>query len=286
MSSLTVENTNQILKTVGIKMRVTDKGLHFVSQVAQFAKALAHCTSNPKARDDLITILAHYKEQPGLVFVINESQHQDLVDSAPSQNNLDQRPMNHFRPQYSDQQMDSEDKADNNHPTHNNTNDEQSQKQTAPVEFVGHHVYGSKAALYFAYDKTRDEDDTIAIDGAVSVAPRKYDWNKKLRIQITRSDLPNVAAVMFGLLKKVELSNYGADNTKRLMIENQGKNYFLNMSAKDYNQIAVPISASDIFEIRGLILAQLMKNRPEIGVEGVLANLKCHAAILKQAGQQ
>ncbi len=58
------------------------------------------------------------------------------------------------------------------------------------------------------------------------------------------------------------------------------------MSAKDYNQIAVPISASDIFEIRGLILAQLMKNRPEIGVEGVLANLKCHAAILKQAGQQ
>jgi hypothetical protein len=90
---------------------------------------------------------------------------------------------------------------------------------------------------------------------------------------------------MFGLLPKVELSNYGADNTKRLLIANQGKNYFLNMSAKDYNQIAVPITASDVYEIRGLFLAQLMKNRPEIGVEGILANLKCHAAMLKQGVQ-
>ncbi|MAM28783.1 MAG: hypothetical protein CMC13_07150, partial [Flavobacteriaceae bacterium] len=121
------------------------------------------------------------------------------------------------------------------------------------------------------------------VDGAMSVATRQYNWNQKLRIQITRSDLPSVAAVMFGLLPKVELSNYGADNTKRLLIANQGKNYFLNMSAKDHHQIAVPISAGDVFEIRALFLAQLMKNRPEIGVEGVLTNLKCHAAMLKQA---
>ena len=289
MTALTVESTNQTLANAGISMRVTQRGLQLVSRMELFAKALAHCTSNSKARDDLITILSHYNDQPELVVAANQSQYQNMHDPVSYKNNKAQASVEHHQAQNSatgQQPQLTENQTEISQTSSPNSPVDQPHTDNSSQEFVGHHVYGKNAAMYFTYDKTRNGDNTIAIDGAMSLGRRQYDWTKKLRIQITRSDLPNVAAVVFGLLKKVELSNYGADNTKRLMIENQGNKYFVNMSAKGYNQIAVPISASDIFEVRGLILAQLIKNRPEIGTEGVLANLKCHAVMIKQANQQ
>lgn len=279
MSTLTLHDANQTLAAAGIALRMTQKGLATVSKTSLFAKALAYCTKNRDARDDVISILAHYKNQSDLVFEVSQ-QHQTMLDAAPNGNRLDnppakpQRAAANTRPKPSQPQESPPMTVQN---TPKNTQSADNARQS----FVGHHVYGNKSALYFAFDETRNGDATIAIDGAMAVGTRQYDWSKKLRIQITRGDLPTVSAVVFGLLNKADLSNYGADNTKRLSIENQGKNFFLNMSAKDYNQIAVPISASDVFELRGLFLAQLLKNRPEIGVEGVLANLKCHAAMLK-----
>jgi len=290
MTTLTLDSTNQTLATAGIKLRLSHKGLAAVSKVAMFAKALEFCQKNTQARDDVISILAHYKDQPEMVFVEQAPKGQPMLDAPPAQNNMDSPPPRQKRAAPQQQAPAVNQSVPVSNDTHPNAPTEshaggQDHNESGQRNFVGHHVYGSKAALYFACDETRGGDATIAIDGAMSVGNRQYNWGKKLRIQITRSDLINVAAVMFGLIEKVELSNYGADNTKRLMIANQGKNYFLNMSAKDYNQIAVPITASDVYEIRGLFLAQLMKNRPEIGVEGILANLKCHAAMLKQGVQ-
>lgn len=294
MTSLTLDSANQTLATAGIKLRLSHKGLAAVSKVPMFAKALEFCQKNSQARDDVISILAHYKDQPEMVFVEQAPKGQLMLDAAPAHNNMDsppprqQRPVTQSTPVQQSTVNQSAPASTLDHPNapaaeHQESAGGQHQPDSDKRNFVGHHVYGRQSALYFAYDETRGGDATIAVDGAMSVATRQYNWNQKLRIQITRSDLPSVAAVMFGLLPKVELSNYGADNTKRLMIENQGKNYFVNMSAKDHHQIAVPISASDVYEIRSLFLTQLMKNRPEIGVEGILANLKCHAAMLKQA---
>ena len=297
MTTLTLDSTNQTLATAGIKLRLSHKGLAAVSKVATFAKALEYCIKNTQARHDVISILVHYKDQPDMVFEAERPMGQPMLDAAPAHNNMDSPPPRKQRsqtPAPTQQQSVPGDKAPSSpqpqsaHPNAPMENSAGGDKpnQNARQEFVGHHVYGNKSALYFSYDETRNGDATVAVDGAMSVAIRQYNWGQKLRIQITRSDLPSVAAVMFGLLTKVELSNYGADNTKRLLIENQNKNYFVNMSAKDHHQIAVPISASDVYEIRGLFLAQLMKNRPEIGVEGILANLKCHAALIKQVKQQ
>jgi hypothetical protein len=295
MTTLTLDSTNQTLATAGIKLRLSHKGLAAVSKVATFAKALEFCIKNTQARHDVISILVHYKDQPDMVFEAERPMGQPMLDAAPAHNNMDSPPPRQQRPVAQSepvQQSTDNQSAPARTMSHPNAPEAELQEPASGQQpdsekrnFVGHHVYGRQSALYFAYDETRGGDATIAVDGAMSVATRQYNWNQKLRIQITRSDLPSVAAVMFGLLPKVELSNYGADNTKRLLIENQGKNYFLNMSAKDHHQIAVPISASDVYEIRSLFLAQLMKNRPEIGVEGVLTNLKCHAAMLKQGVQ-
>lgn len=297
MTSLTLESTNQTLALAGIRLRLSHKGFAAVSKVSRFAKALEFCPKNVKARDDVLSIIGHYKEQPDMVYVAEKPQGQPMLDAAPAASNMDSPPPRRERPAAepqqaaaptTSQQAPAHPARNDVHPnapvTENNDNAGGPHNNDAGQRnFVGHHVYGNKSALYFTYDETRGGDATIAVDGAMSTGVRQYNWGQKLRLQITRADLASVAAVFFGLLPKIELSNYGADNTKRLSVENQGKNYFLNMSAKDHHQIAVPISAGDVFEIRGLFLAQLMKNRPEIGVEGILTNLKCHAAMLKQS---
>lgn len=302
MTAITAQYTNQVLQGAGIQLRVRDKGLAKLLQTTLFPKALHHCQKNAKARDDILTLLAHYKDDPSLVYVDQNNGQSQFLDAqptaqaqsmdnppprrtAPTQTPPAQQSAPASRPAQPAPAQDTVPAADHPNapsqaqPSHNAGGE--SDPNDGKREFIGHHVYGNKAALYFGCDDTRAGSETIAVDGAMSVAPRKFDWSKKLRIQITRADLPTVAAVFFGLLPKVELSNYGADNTKRLSVENQGKNYFLNMTAKGYSQIAVPISASDVFEIRSLFLRQLLANRPEIGVEGILANLKCHAAMLK-----
>lgn len=299
MTAITAQYTNQILQGAGIQLRVRDKGLAKLTKTSLFAKALEFCQRNAKARDDILNLLAHYKDDPSLVYVEQNNGQSPHLDQPPATQSMDNPPPRRQATKPAPQQntqanpparpaqpaqndvpaADHPNAPSQAAPTHNAGGD--SHPEDGKREFIGHHVYGSKAALYFGCDDTRAGSETIAVDGAMSAGTRKYDWSKKLRIQITRSDLPTVAAVFFGLLPKVELSNYGADNTKRLSVENQGKSYFLNMTAKDYNQIAVPISASDVFEIRSLFLRQLLANRPEIGVEGILANLKCHAAMLK-----
>lgn len=289
MTALTLEQTNQTLASAGIQLRLTHKGLVEVSKGSIFGKAIAACLKNARARDDVLSILSHYKENPALVHVAEAQMHsQPMLDSQPARSDLDTRQAPIHRQQQSKQpekthnQQKAAQQSPQNAPAQQQ-NTEHADKPNSEPQFVGHHVYGGKSALYFVCDDTRAGDATIAIDGAVATGPRQYNWTQKLRIQITRQDLANVAAVCFGLMPKAELSNYGADNTKRLSLENQGKNFFLNMSAKDYKQIAVPISAEDMFDIRGLFLRQLMANRPEIGVDGILANLKCHAAMKKIA---
>ena len=302
MTAMTLESTNQTLASAGIRLRLSPKGLATVSKVPLFAKALEFCTNNVKARDDLLNIIGHYKEQPDLVYVAEAPKSQPMLDAPATGNNMESPPPRRERPVTQTQQaaapvrnepapaqtVRQSQPTNDTHPNAPATNTQhpaggQANHDAGQRNFVGHHVYGGKAALYFAYDDTRAGDATIAVDGAMSTGPRQYNWDQKLRLQITRADLPSVAAVFFGLLPKVELSNYGADNTKRMSVDNQGKNYYLNMTAKGHNQIAVPISPADVFEIRALFLAQLMKNRPEIGVEGILTNLKCHAAMLKQS---
>ena len=92
MTTLTLDSTNQTLATAGIKLRLSHKGLAAVSKVAMFAKALEYCQKNTQARDDVISILAHYKDQPEMVFVEQAPKGQPMLDAPPAQNNMDSPP--------------------------------------------------------------------------------------------------------------------------------------------------------------------------------------------------
>lgn len=124
------------------------------------------------------------------------------------------------------------------------------------------HVYGGKAALCFEADTTRGGVPTIALDAASATGPRSYNWGQKTRIQMTRAELPMVAAVLIGARQSCKFSSHGPDKTKGFSMERQGTKVFTKVFEKDGGVKAVPIEAADAFYVTTLLLLQIRKISP------------------------
>lgn len=145
--------------------------------------------------------------------------------------------------------------------------------------FVGHHVYGGKAALYFRAEKIKGKDDkkdwnTIMIDAALNTGPRQYNWKDKICIRLTPSELPQVAAVFFGLATKVNFANHGPKKDKGFSVEHQGKSIFINLNEKGKKAHAIPVSAADAFVVGNLFLRQLRAQQPWMETGDILTSLR------------
>ncbi|MEE4377187.1 MAG: hypothetical protein V2J55_06690 [Candidatus Competibacteraceae bacterium] len=124
------------------------------------------------------------------------------------------------------------------------------------------HVYGQKAALCFEPTLTRSHVPTLTLDAALAQGQRQYDWGNKLRLQLTRQELPMVAAVLLGFRPKCEFTNHGDQNNKGFSIEDQGQHVFIRVFAKDQPVRAVPVTPEDAFRITTLLLRQLQSACP------------------------
>ena len=124
-------------------------------------------------------------------------------------------------------------------------------------DYLSFHVYGGKAALCFGADQTRRGLHTVYLDAAPAVGEREYDWTQRIRIQLTRIELPEVAAVLLGYLPKCEFGNHGAERTKGFSIEAQQGKFFVKVWEKGNSVRAVPMILEDAFYVSGLLLRQL-----------------------------
>lgn len=125
------------------------------------------------------------------------------------------------------------------------------------------HVYGGKAALCFDADLTKGGVATVALDAAPSVGQRQYNWQKKVRLQMTRNELPVVLAVLLGFKQSCEFKNHGQDNSKGFSMERQqGGKIFIKVFAKEEGVKAVPVEATDVFYVTALFMRQLQKSMP------------------------
>ena len=153
----------------------------------------------------------------------------------------------------------------------NNNNESQTQFEPS------HHVYGGKAALTFQCDVTKGTErkpgvPTMAIDGALATGPKQYDWNKKIRIQLTVAELPVVCAVFMGLLERCQFQNHGQDNNKGFEFEHQGDKVFCKLFGPG-QVIAVPVSMPDVFQVSSLFTRQFRKGHPWISSVSDIMNL-------------
>jgi len=121
------------------------------------------------------------------------------------------------------------------------------------------HVYGGKGALCFEEDETKNGFHTIAIDAATSTGPKQYDWANKIRIQLTREELPVLLAVMLGVLPQCEYKNHGTQNNKGFSVQDQGNQYFVRVFSPEGVR-AVPMTPEDAFRVTAMLIKQMRKN--------------------------
>lgn len=144
------------------------------------------------------------------------------------------------------------------------------------------HVYGGKAALCFEEDTTRGGVQTIALDAAAAVGPKTYDWKKKVRIQMTRAELPVVAAVLLGKRQSCEFKAHGEDKSKGFSMERQaGGKVFVKVFEKEKGVKAVPIEAPDVFYVASIFLLQIRRSAPWLDATSIIALV---GATMQQAG--
>ena len=145
---------------------------------------------------------------------------------------------------------------------------------TAPPDRVQCRVYGGKAALCIEPDETRQGEPTLRIEAARATAPRKYDWRQKLSLQLTREELPVIAATVLGFLTHCEYKNHGPNQDKGLEIVHQGTHLFVRLFQKERGVVAVPVTAADSYALGALCLRQLRKTAPWLSDQGVMTLLK------------
>lgn len=164
-------------------------------------------------------------------------------------------------------------------------NDDQAPRQRGEQGQIGDrskfHVYGGKAALCFEEDVTRGGVPTIALDAATAVGTKTYNWGQKVRIQLTRAELPVVASVLLGARQSCEFKSHGPEKNKGFSMERQsGGKVFVKVFEKGQQVKAVPVEAADVFYVASLFLLQIRRNSPWLDAASTMALVR---ATMQQA---
>lgn len=130
-------------------------------------------------------------------------------------------------------------------------------------QFDSFHVYGSKAALCFEPTVTRKGQPTVTVDAAAKSGHLQYDWANKVRLQLTVTELPVVAATFLGYRGGCEFKNHGPNNDKGISITNQAGEgrVFVRVFASGANH-PVPVSMPDAYWVSTYLLSQLRAHSP------------------------
>jgi hypothetical protein len=159
------------------------------------------------------------------------------------------------------------------------SNRQASQSLAEPrIEHVG---YGKNAAFQFSSGRSRSGLHTVFLESAKRLSPndpnsRDYNWQKKILLQLTASEMPIVIAVLFGLLPSAEFKNHGPEN-KWFSIENQGKNFYMKMGATSAEMNVAPISLVDALQFGTIALVSYIKNYPGLTSDAALTTIRMMA---------
>lgn len=146
-------------------------------------------------------------------------------------------------------------------------------------------AYGKRAAVEFREHVATQGYDTVMIEAAGSLGPRRYDWKHKISVQIMPRELPAVAAVLCGAVTECEFRHHGPAKNKGFAIQRQGRQFYVKVfrSGDDHAMHGVPVPAEEAFFFSALVLRQLSRLVPEAGPEIVTAALRAYASVARRA---
>lgn len=132
-------------------------------------------------------------------------------------------------------------------------------------QFNSFSVYGSKAALCFNLTD-KDGRSTINVDGAaIVVGQRRFDWQNKVSLMVTESELPFVLCVLYGWLHEFEGRFHGPQKNKSFKITNQQGKIFFSVSCAGQSH-GVPIGGADAFYLLSKIMGHISKDYPGVSI--------------------
>ncbi|MCI2285936.1 hypothetical protein L3081_24225 [Colwellia sp. MSW7] len=167
------------------------------------------------------------------------------------------------------------------------------QRQQAPQQqteeaksFLQVKTHGGKAAFEFSPDKTKDGWSTIRLEGAAKLNnnTKQYDWKNKITIQITKSELPVIAAVLLGFMPSCEFGNHGQTN-KGFALINQEKAFFKIFEPGERKRMYVcPVPLVEANLMGTLALAQHTANFPSLSSDSALTAIRSLASQMNKSG--
>jgi hypothetical protein len=168
------------------------------------------------------------------------------------------------------------------------------QRQQAPQQqteeaksFLQVKTHGGKAAFEFSPDKTKDGWSTIRLEGAAKLNnnTKQYDWKNKITIQITKSELPVIAAVLLGFMPSCEFGNHGQTN-KGFALINQEKSFFFKIfePGERKRMYVCPVPLVEANLMGTLALAQHTANFPSLSSDSALTAIRSLASQMNKSG--
>lgn len=138
------------------------------------------------------------------------------------------------------------------------------------IEYYSHHVYGTKFALCFSAGVAADQKSKVVnVDGAPATAARKYDWTRKIAIQLKMEELYKLLAVLQLKLDFARFSNHGPLRDKHFTVTAQrARGTFLaTLSQRSKENMAVEIPATTAISIASMVLRQVFDAHPHLDRE-------------------
>ena len=167
---------------------------------------------------------------------------------------------------------------------------ENNKTQQATEETKSYHqvkTHGGKAAFEFSPDETKDGWSTIRLEGAAKINDntKRYAWQNKITIQITKVELPIVAAVLLGFMPSCEFGNHGETN-KGFALINQGNKFFFKIYEPGNNKrmYVCPVPLVEANLMGTLALSQHTKNFPLLSSDSALTAIRSLASQMIKNG--
>ncbi|MBW8191312.1 hypothetical protein K0504_09710 [Neiella marina] len=141
-------------------------------------------------------------------------------------------------------------------------------------------VHGAKTALELKPDITRKDFHTVRIEAAhkKNDGTKQFDWDNKIVLQITKSELPVFCQVFLGLLNQLEFKGHNVgDVLKSMKAAHQPGKVFVNLQETGKQLIAIPVSLPEAVMFGHVALVQYCQNFPGLSTDAALASFRAMA---------
>lgn len=138
--------------------------------------------------------------------------------------------------------------------------------------------HGTKAAMEMKPTLTRGHWHSVTFEAALSCGGRKFDWARKTTLQLTKSELLPVIAVLLGIRKTFAGKSHGEAKNKGFELQWQNSEMKLSLFCSFFEggslAKGVPISPYDALMLGHLAMSQYILNFPQMTAEAVILSLQ------------